>query len=818
MTRVCLRASLLFASVVSVTFASRVDAQRLPTFRIMMIADGESEPLSRRQEMLKNEILELASDDVNVEFLEPKGKPNWSVDESEAAVRAALANPAVDMVIVSGAMTGVAVGRIPKLRKPVLIPFAAPELQGLPRVDDRSGKRNLAYIAGLLNFEAKIRRLRDIVRFDRMAFIVGEEVVRHLDAPEQPIQKASRRVGIESKLVVADPDARATLDAIPKQAEAVYIGPLARWTDDQMQELIDGLNQRGLPSYAGDGLKWVERGALTTMETYEDEVRRMRRAALFVQRILTGEPASTLPVSFEQRPVLVINMATARAIGTWPRFEIMAEARLINDQSGTRGPLMTLETVMRDAVRANLDLMAEGLRIDASYQGIKVARGSWLLGLRADGDMTVTDPSIANSLGQAQYQFTWSGTASQLLYSPSAHAELRFRRSIYWSVEHDYQSVRLDTMLAAGEAYLDVLRAKNNESVNRDNLRLTRKNLALAETRNAIGVAGREEVYRWQTQIAESRSGVIEASAIRNQTEIALNRILNRPLEGPFRVPPPEEIRTVLPGSDTRLAKYFEDPWSFKVFRQFMALEAIRNSPEIRSLDNTITARDEVLKGERRQLGIPDISAVGGFQHIPYLGGVGSQPAASDPSSPIPAGTFPSRQTFTWTVGAQASLTLLDGGTNYARIRRQFREIDTLQTERAALVLALEERVRASLHQAGFSFANIALTADAAEASALNLELVTDLYRSGATNIIQLIDAQNQALSAKLAAANARYDFLIDALRVQRASGAFSLEGTEEERDDFIQRLDDFASKRNRFQPVTEPPERPKPINKREIN
>ena len=34
-----------------------------------------------------------------------------------------------------------------------------------------------------------------------------------------------------------------------------------------------------------------------------------------------------------------------------------------------------------------------------------------------------------------------------------------------------------------------------------------------------------------------------------------------------------------------------------------MAEEAIRNSPEIRSIDNTLRARDEILKGERRQLG-----------------------------------------------------------------------------------------------------------------------------------------------------------------------------------------------------------------------
>jgi outer membrane protein TolC len=363
---------------------------------------------------------------------------------------------------------------------------------------------------------------------------------------------------------------------------------------------------------------------------------------------------------------------------------------------------------------------------------------------------------------------------------------------------------------------LNVLRAKNNESVNRDNLKLTRKNLALAETRNTIGVAGREEVYRWQTQIAESRSAVVEASAIRNQAEIDLNRILNRPLESPFRVPPPENVRAVTPGSDPRVVKYLQDPWSFKIFREFMAQEALRNSPEIRSIDDRIRGRDELLKGERRQLGIPDVAVVGGFQHIPFVDGAGSEPI--DPALDPTMGGFPGRQTFTWQVGAQASLTLFDGTANYARIRRTFRELDKLRTDRAAIALQLEQDVRSRLHQAGFSYANISLTRDAAEASSRNLELVTDLYQRGAASIIQLVDAQNQALGSQLAAANARYDFLIDALGVQRAAGEFSLEGTAEERDDFLQRLDAFAEKRTRAGTLTQPRTSPPPVNAREQN
>ena len=159
---------------------------------------------------------------------------------------------------------------------------------------------------------------------------------------------------------------------------------------------------------------------------------------------------------------------------------------------------------------------------------------------------------------------------------------------------------------------------------------------------------------------------------------------------------------------------------------------------------------------------------------------------------------------------------LFDGTSNYARIRRTFRQIDRLQTDRAVIAQRLEQDVRAAMHQAGFSFANIELTQDAAEASRRNLELVTDLYQRGAADIIQLVDAQNQALGAALAAANATYNFLIDALRVQRASGSFALEGTQEERDDFIQRLDAFAAQRKKWGDAAGRSREPTRLNPRE--
>ena len=111
MTDFAVRALPLLLALLSFASGSVGHAQRAkPTFRIMMIADGESPVLSVRQARLKAEILALAKEDARVFFPEPKVKPNWTLESAEAALKAARADKSVDMIIVSGAMMGVAVG------------------------------------------------------------------------------------------------------------------------------------------------------------------------------------------------------------------------------------------------------------------------------------------------------------------------------------------------------------------------------------------------------------------------------------------------------------------------------------------------------------------------------------------------------------------------------------------------------------------------------------------------------------------------------------------------------------------------------------
>jgi len=72
------------------------------------------------------------------------------------------------------------------------------------------------------------------------------------------------------------------------------------------------------------------------------------------------------------------------------------------------------------------------------------------------------------------------------------------------------------------------------------------------------------------------------------------------------------------------------------------------------------------------------------------------------------------------------------------------------------------------------------------------LNLITDSYVEGIKSIIELLDAQNQALSADQVAANAVYSFLIDLMGVQRSMGGFITFQPQQQRDTWLERVQEY--------------------------
>jgi outer membrane protein len=453
---------------------------------------------------------------------------------------------------------------------------------------------------------------------------------------------------------------------------------------------------------------------------------------------------------------------------------------------------LSLAEAMRGAAETNLDLAAASLDVASGAQNVRLARSTLLP--RIDSRLTETftrEATAAASLGQQPERMLDGGvTFSMPLYAEQAWAGYGSERRLQQGREAERDQLRLDIVLDAATAYIDVLRARTAADVQRSNLYRTRSNLEVARLREGVGSASRADIYRWQGEVASARRDLIVAETQVRVAALELNRILNRPLDRPVAQRPVTLGDPALLAQDSTVLAWFDDPFRFAALSRFLIGEALRISPELARTDAAIAAQERQRKAAGRAYWMPTLLLQGGFNNTFQTGGAGSVV----PTLPSPT-TIGQAPDLTWQFRLEASLPLFTGFERGATRAQTSLDLDRLRVERDGVRLAVDQRVRAALETAASSYAAIALTRDASEAAGRNYELVSDAYARGSASITALIDAQSAALSSSESAANAVHDFLLDLIRVERAMGDFGALRPAEERQAFLERVQALKEK-----------------------
>lgn len=750
---------------------------------IGVILDGPSERTAPLRAALEREILELAGDEFKIRF--PKNKQlqaNWTAVRITAAVDQLLADPQVDLIITLGVISSHDIAHRKKLSKPVIAAFIVNrQLQGVPYKDGKSGLPNLSYISYPTDFNRDIQAFHDMVGFTKLVCLTDRLVVEAFGDIEKTCESAARRVGADGKRIDAATSAAAVLAALPEDTEAVYLAPLLRFSSAEYGRLIQGLNQRRLPTFALRGKHDVEQGVLAAIAPAVTIERIVRRAALNVQRILLGEEAANLAVDLDARERLVINMATARAIGFSPKWSVLETAEQLYSNVDEKSRELSLAKVVQEAARANLDLKAAERNVLAGAQDIRQARSTLLPQLELSGNYSEIDEDRVVFPGQAQRSSSGSVTLNQLLYSEPAWANLAIQKRLQASRESERDQVRLDVVLDTANAYLDVLRAKSVERIQKENLALTRSNLDLARVRRRVGTASPSEVYRWESEIANVRQNVNDAEAQRLQTEIALNRLRSRPLEEAFGTIEAGVDDPLLLSGQKRLFEYTDNRLAFGVFRDFMVQEGLTTSPERKQFQALIAAQERALESARRAYWQPELGLSADRTEIGSRSGV-EVPTTSD-----------DKET---TVAVELRFPLITSGARGAEKTRAYEALQQLRLQLRATDERVEQRIRSALHATRSSYAGIRLSREGADAARKNLRVVRDGYSRGTATILDLLDAQNAAIVADQTAANAVFDFLKDLMEVERAISRFDFFLEPGDQAAWFQRLDSFYQQR----------------------
>ena len=227
---------------------------------------------------------------------------------------------------------------------------------------------------------------------------------------------------------------------------------------------------------------------------------------------------------------------------------------------------------MQESLAANRDLVAADYAVLAGAQQVNESRAVLLpqFGLGA-GAVAIDDDRAAASLGtQPERRLAGSIKGSQLIYSDKAWSNYSVEKEFQNSRIEGREALRLDTIQAASTAYLNVLRARSVEKIQKDNLKLTRANLERARVRVDIGAAGPEEVYRWENEIAIQRQEVLRDESVTLDRMNDLNRVLNKPLREQFILEEKELTDPLLMLGDTRIIPFLQNRRSLNIFREYI--------------------------------------------------------------------------------------------------------------------------------------------------------------------------------------------------------------------------------------------------------
>lgn len=741
----------LWVSLISIAEAKTVD--------IALVRDGSVDSFLPTP-LVKKEIDILLDDEFEVRYVNSQRTDgDWTISGINRVLKNLYADKTTDIIITLGPVASNEVAKFKSLKKPTIAAaIINPNAQSLPIKNNKSGRNNFTYIADLNNSGGEIGFFKDFVGKKKYAVLIEPFLAESWLELDTLLADAEKVFNIEFKQVPLSKDLHKLRQAIPSDTEAVMVGILSRYNDTEIKALSDLLIELKLPSYTFLGEKGVDLGFMVTEGQLEQEQFQIaRRVALDTQRIVLGQNAKDLPVDISFNRRLVYNKSTAIKAGFAPNWQKIINAKVIHRDYDNNRRAFTVTQAIAFAIENNLMLRANSINLDLAEKDLDLARSNLYPDLSVGANYQRIKQSLAVP-GNPERRLDASLNLSQSIYSEDLWANYDINKRLLENQHALYKVAILNTAQQASAAYLGLLSAKANEETLSTNLDLTEKNLELAKNRLRIGTASRSDVLRFESQSATDRQNLFNAIAARQSAELELARIMNLPkgILVDARKPDVGSLLSIL--TDARFQSYVTNQIHWLAFQDFYKAEAITNAPELKSYDAQLRATERNILAQQRGHYIPDVSLkVQAGRNLSQSG----------------AGALDTMSKDSWTVSVGARLPIDISGKRRKNITRSELQKEQLSLTHQATEQQIVSNTGKALFTIGSSYPNIQLSKQAAKAAEESLALVQDAYAKGAVSISELLDAQNNALNANLAAVNAEYRFLQDYMILMRAAGDF---------------------------------------------
>jgi outer membrane protein TolC len=417
-----------------------------------------------------------------------------------------------------------------------------------------------------------------------------------------------------------------------------------------------------------------------------------------------------------------------------------------------------LVEAVRQALDANPDLAAQRRALAADREEVGLSRSVLLpqVSFGAAGQVLDSDRSDDHRGNVSQESASVQATLSQILYDEESWAVFQAQQHIFDQQQEQYESFRLGIIGEAAGSFFELDSSLALERIQEANRELTRQNLETTRARVATGYSSERELLRWLAQLAQNDIDVEQALTSSLSNRFELNRVRSRPREA-LVAPLPSSVEELgfVYARDT-VARALTAPDADRRLRNYLVRVGISRSPVLRGIDAAIAAQGRTLTAKRRAFWVPSLSLVAGIDHL----------AASGSS----ASSF---QETEYGARAELSFPIFQGGAKSASLRQASEALASLRLERRAETESLDQTIRTAFAQASGAYRSVGYAGEQESAAKKNFELVYEAYVLGVVDYIDLLDAQNQYLTAQISSVNALFDFLEQLLDAEEQIALF---------------------------------------------
>ena len=404
-----------------------------------------------------------------------------------------------------------------------------------------------------------------------------------------------------------------------------------------------------------------------------------------------------------------------------------------------------------DLAAAHADYQAQSERVPQARAGLlpQIGAGASNTNNRSKVDATIAPNPNKNSITTSRSALVYQASLSQPLFRLDRWYQLQAAQSSNEQSALELSAIEQELILQSSDVYFSVLRAQDNLATSHAEETAFKRQFDLASERFDVGLSDKTDVLQAQAAYDAARANRLVAERMVSDAFQAVTTLTNVDfiaLEGvkhslPILAPTPNDATA----------------WVNTAIEQNLALQAINYA--------VLAAQDSVK--QRKSGHAPTVDAIAQYQK-------GDNDGMGFINSGMPGMPRYSGNAEQSSIGIQLNIPLYTGGMTSSQVREGVYRLDQAEQMRESLRRKTVQDTRNFYRAVNTDVEQVQALKQAIISSQSAVEATQIGFDVGTRNIVDVLDAQRFLFAAVRNYNNARYDYILNNLRLQQSAGTLS--------------------------------------------